>query len=291
MRRAVFGAWVALAGCSVVVEFNPRDASRDLAVNDGTDALVAVEDATVDAEADVVRADVPRDVSDGGVVCEGTYTLPTSTRCAMLTNVVGASVQGILSESCGSVGPPLATGRLVREANVTGAALGELLSAALSGGAVTVQVHARSAATRRMGATGTLRPHLRWSGACATRGCSLTTEPTTGDYVEAIVTLRDGTTARRYYGDLSDARTCTLPAVTLGNAVEQDYDLDATVTLDADALLQGLTRDPAAVRALVLRVSLGYTLEAECTGGAIGGEFQARLDFNPVITPYNRVCW
>ncbi len=287
MRSAGLGALVVLAGCSVVVEFNPRDASRDLVTVDRSDALASAGDAS-DVQP---RVDAPSDVPDGGALCEGAYAPPTSTRCANLTPAVDASTQSTLSEPCGSVGMTRATGRLVREANVTGTALIELLSAALAGGAVTVQVHARSTTMRRTGATGTLRSHTRWSGACATRGCSLPAEPTAGDYIAAVVTLRDGTTARRYYGDFSDARACALEPRTLGGALEQGYDLDATVTLDAEALLQGLTSDPTAVRSVVLRVSLGYTLEAECTGGAIGGEFQSRFDFNPVIPPYNRVCW
>lgn len=274
VRGPSIAALVALAGCSVVVEFNPRDASRDLVATDAP-----------------ARVDASGDGADAGAGCEGAYTPPTSTRCANLTTVADASTQGTLSEPCGAVGVALATGRLVREASVTGTVLNELLGAALAGGAVTVQVHARSTTMRRTGATGTLRPHTRWSGACATRGCYLTTEPTTGDYVAVVVTLRDGTTARRYYGDFSDAHACALEPRTLGGMVEQGYDLDATVALDAEALMQGLASDPTAVRSVVLRVSLGYTLEAECTGGAIGGEFQARLDFNPVIPPYNRVCW
>ncbi len=221
--------------------------------------------------------------------------LAALTALALAGHALAAPLQPVgttfksLRESCSRNESTTYQSRFEREAVYTGAALTDLVNAAVnatsSSALPRLNLHVVSSETRRNNSQNTVISRRAWESSCtASPDCYSQNAPQSGDWVQITVTMNNGATDTRYYGNFSNGVVTSTLGVPVGVAMRDTYDLTLEQPMGLDSLTLGL--NPAfynQISEIRVRVSMGVDLTAECNPpphGIQSGESIALFDFN-----------
>lgn len=189
-----------------------------------------------------------------------------------------------------------AAGYVQRSATITGAVLQDVLASAIAGSTPVLEISARAFGNGHK-TKATFTHKTAFVDTCTgPTNCFSNVAPTSGDFVTVTVTLTDGTTSTRHYGNFANGTSTGIVRVVSGLLATETVDLSMFQTVGLDALGQGLTTDRCEIESIEMTINLDAFTVTNISSGSIGSISWFRLrdidtDGDSVIDAFNALTY